>query len=85
MKYEIKGENLPVVICTLQPGETMVTESGAMSWMSPNMKMETGAKGGLGGAFGQSGHTQFRAGVHNERADRDRSARRRHRRQARRA
>lgn len=47
MKYEIKGGNLPVVICTLQPGETMVTESGAMSWMSPNMKMETGAKGGL--------------------------------------
>ena len=43
MKYEIKGGNLPVVICTLQPGETMVTESGAMSWMSPNMKMETGA------------------------------------------
>mgnify|MGYP000423404534 CR=1 FL=1 len=53
MNYEIKGGNLPVVICTLQPGETMVTESGAMSWMSPNMKMETGAKGGLGGAFGQ--------------------------------
>ena len=40
MNYEIKGGNLPVVICTLQPGETMVTESGAMSWMSPNMKME---------------------------------------------
>ena len=39
MKYEIKGGNLPVVLCTLQPGETMVTESGAMSWMSPNMKM----------------------------------------------
>lgn len=61
MKYEIKGENLPVVICTLQPGETMVTESGAMSWMSPNMKMETGAKGGLGGAFGRmfSGESIF--------------------------
>ena len=61
MKYEIKGGNLPVVICTLQPGETMVTESGAMSWMSPNMKMETGAKGGLGGAFGRmfSGESIF--------------------------
>ena len=53
MKYEIKGGNLPVVICTLQSGETMITESGAMSWMSSNMKMETGAKGGLGGAFGR--------------------------------
>lgn len=61
MKYEIKGGNLPVVICSLQPGETMVTESGAMSWMSPNMKMETGAKGGLGGAFGRmfSGESIF--------------------------
>lgn len=61
MKYEIKGGNLPVVICTLQPGETMVTESGAMSWMSPNMKMETSAKGGLGGAFGRmfSGESIF--------------------------
>ena len=61
MKYEIKGGNLPVVICTLQPGETMVTESGAMSWMSSNMKMETGAKGGLGGAFGRmfSGESIF--------------------------
>ena len=27
MKYEIKGGNLPVVICTLQPGETMVIEA----------------------------------------------------------
>lgn len=61
MKYEIKGGNLPVVICTLQSGETMITESGAMSWMSPNMKMETGAKGGLGGAFGRmfSGESIF--------------------------
>ena len=61
MKYEIKGGNLPVVICTLQSGEAMITESGAMSWMSPNMKMETGAKGGLGGAFGRmfSGESIF--------------------------
>ena len=39
MKYEIKGGNLPVVICTLQSGEAMITESGAMSWISTNMKM----------------------------------------------
>ena len=52
MKYEILGESLPVVICTLQPGETMITESGSMSWMTPNMKMETSA-GGLGKAFGR--------------------------------
>lgn len=41
MRYEITGGNLPVVICYLQSGEGMITESGSMSWMSPNMKMET--------------------------------------------
>ncbi|MBU3841151.1 MAG: TIGR00266 family protein [Candidatus Ruminococcus intestinipullorum] len=61
MKYEIVGENLPAVICTLEAGEKMITEKGAMSWMSPNMKMETGATGGLGKAFGRmfSGETIF--------------------------
>ncbi len=44
MNYEIKGTPLPVVECQLEPGEQMVCEGGAMSWMSPNMKMET--KGG---------------------------------------
>ena len=44
MRYEIKGETLPVVICHLEDGEQMVTEKGAMSWMSPNMKMESGAR-----------------------------------------
>ena len=60
MKYEIKGDNLPVVICHLQKGETMITDSGAMSWMDPGMKMET-TSGGLGKAFGRifSGETMF--------------------------
>lgn len=31
----------------------MITESGAMSWMSPNLKMETTSNGGLGKAFGR--------------------------------
>ena len=44
MRYEIKGETLPVVICYLEGGETMITERGSMSWMSPNMKMETTSK-----------------------------------------
>ena len=47
MKYEILGENLPVVECTLSAGEKMITEKGAMSWMSPNMKMETSSTGGF--------------------------------------
>ena len=41
MRYEIKGDTLPVVICYLEGGEKMITEGGGMSWMSPNMKMET--------------------------------------------
>ena len=41
MNYSIEGEPLPVIICTLEDGETMITEKGAMSWMSPNMQMET--------------------------------------------
>lgn len=53
MRYEIVGETLPAVICTLEEGETMITEKGAMSWMSPNMKMETTSNGGIGKALGR--------------------------------
>ena len=61
MKYSIEGEPLPVVICELEAGETMITESGAMSWMSPNMKMETTSNGGVGKMFGRafSGESLF--------------------------
>ena len=60
MKYDIVGTPLPVVICNLAPGEKMITEKGAMSWMTPNMQMETTA-GGLGGAFSKmfSGESMF--------------------------
>lgn len=60
MKYEIKGEPMPVVICELDAGESMITERGSMVWMSPNMQMETSA-GGLGKAFGRmfSGESMF--------------------------
>ena len=53
MKYQIIGDNLPVVICELQGGEAMITERGSMSWMSPNMQMETNTGGGLGKALGR--------------------------------
>ena len=53
MKYEIKGGELPVVICYLENGETMITERGSMSWMSPNMKMETTSNGGIGKVLGR--------------------------------
>ena len=51
MEYRIEGTPLPVVICELQAGETMITERGSMSWMSPNMKMETSSGGGIGKAL----------------------------------
>ena len=53
MRYEIKGETLPVVLCYLDGGEKMITEKGSMSWMSPNMKMETTSNGGVGKAIGR--------------------------------
>ncbi len=61
MQYEIKGEPLPVVICYPQAGEVLITESGSMSWMSPNMKMETTSNGGIGKVFGRmfSGESLF--------------------------
>ena len=39
----------------------MITEGGGMSWMSPNMEMETTTNGGIGKAFGRmfSGEKMF--------------------------
>lgn len=61
MNYTIEGEPLPAVICNLENGETMITEKGAMAWMSPNMKMETTSNGGIGKMFGRafSGESMF--------------------------
>ncbi len=61
IKYEIEGGNLPVVICHLEAGQSVCTESGAMSWMSPNMKMDTNTGGGIKKAIGRlfSGESIF--------------------------
>ncbi len=61
MQYKVEGTPLPVVVCDLQTGEQMITEHGSMSWMSPNMKMETTSNGGIGKAFGRmfSGESFF--------------------------
>ncbi len=52
MRYNITGEPMPVVICDVEAGESMITERGSMVWMSPNMEMQTSA-GGIGKAFGR--------------------------------
>ncbi len=51
---------MPVVICELDNGETMISESGSMSWMTPNVQMQT-VGGGLGKMFGRafSGENMF--------------------------
>ncbi|HHX36393.1 MAG TPA: AIM24 family protein [Clostridiaceae bacterium] len=49
MEYRIEGANLPVVTCYLNNGESMMSQAGAMCWMSPNIKMET-----IGGGFGKA-------------------------------
>ena len=61
IRYEIEGGNLPVVICYPEAGESLCTESGAMSWMSPNMRMDTNSGGGLKKALGRmfSGESVF--------------------------
>ena len=53
MNYQIYGEPLPVVTCNLTAGEMMITERGSMSWMSPNIRMETTTNGGIGKALGR--------------------------------
>ncbi len=60
MQYEIKGGSFPVVECKLEDGEKMITESGSMVWMSPNMEMAT-TGGGVGKMFSKafSGESLF--------------------------
>ena len=38
----------------MESGEKMITERGSMSWMSPNMEMQTTSNGGIGKVFGRA-------------------------------
>ena len=60
MNYKIIGDSAPAVVCELENGESMITQSGSMVWMSPNMDMQTNA-GGFGKALGRlfSGESIF--------------------------
>ncbi len=61
INFKIEGGSLPVVSCYLEPGQTLCTERGSMSWMSPNIKMDTNAGGGIKKAIGRmfSGESIF--------------------------
>lgn len=53
MEYQIKGTPFPVVICKLGANEAIDCQKGAMSWMSPNMQMQT-TTGGIGKMFSRA-------------------------------
>jgi len=61
MEYEIKGNNLQMVIVKLEAGEKVYAEAGSMIYMSPNMKMEAKARGGILKGIGRkfAGETFF--------------------------
>lgn len=63
MRYKIWGESTPAVSVELEPGESMYTQSGGMTWMRGDIDMQTNMKGGLGKAFGRmfSGESAFLA------------------------
>lgn len=52
MQYEIECEgSYPVLEVQVEPGETLVSEAGAMAWMDPTVDCKTAAKGGLGASL----------------------------------
>lgn len=55
MQYEVKNAPLPVLICKLDPNESIECQKGAMSWMTPTMQMQTGLGSGAGGLLGALG------------------------------
>lgn len=60
MKYEVQGGTLPVLAVTLDAGEEILCQSGAMSWMDDAIEMKTEG-GGLGKMLGRmvSGESLF--------------------------
>lgn len=64
MRTEITGTTLPVLQVTLKPGETLIAETDRMSWMTPNIALNTTtATGGSGGFFGALGRAVAGGGL----------------------
>jgi uncharacterized protein (TIGR00266 family) len=49
--YEILGDDMQAVVITLDPGEAVQAEAGAMLYMDGAVRMNTGAEGGLFGGL----------------------------------
>ena len=71
MKYDIVGTTLPAVVITYDdPGETIISQSGGMTWMSEGISMETSTNGGLGKGLGRlfAGESVFQVNFSAQRA-----------------
>ena len=63
MQYQIIGQTVPAVECTLMRGESMYTQSGGMIWQTPGLTMTTNARGGIAKSIGRmfAGESLFMA------------------------
>ncbi len=63
MQYQIIGQTVPAVECTLMRGESMYTQSGGMIWQTPGITMTTNARGGIAKSIGRmfAGESLFMA------------------------
>ena len=61
MRYSIEGGSLPAVIIQLDPGETIISESGGRTWSRGPITTESKAEGGVGKSLGRliSGESLF--------------------------
>ncbi len=61
MEKKIIGQTVPAIEFTLNKGESLYTQSGAMTWMSPDISLETNTKGGIMKGLGRvfSGESLF--------------------------
>lgn len=53
MNYEIKGGSFPIVEVTLNRGERVISESGAMCWKDSSITMSTTSNGGVSKVVGR--------------------------------
>jgi uncharacterized protein (TIGR00266 family) len=53
MRYNIVGDSLPVVICNLEPGESMISEAGGRTWMRGHVVTDTTSGGGAKKVLGR--------------------------------
>ncbi len=53
MKHKIEGGVMQILTLELGEGDEVFSESGAMSWMSDNVEMESYIRGGIGAGIGR--------------------------------